>query len=188
MSTHKKDEEAIQKNVAYYSAFLNAWIENRMEKDKQILTLSSLGVGLLAGTLYDKLETPLQFWMWIASGFLFIVAITIILLIFPKNADYIVGLIHDDGDMRDERLNRELDVMTIYAFRFFLAGVILTFVLFLTKTDFEVTRGHHESYQKVCQKGCEESRQKEIDKSAERCRGIEVSTEKGQRKDKEKVK
>lgn len=41
------NQEEQDKRVAFYQTFLTAWVENRMEMDKQILTLSSLAIGFL---------------------------------------------------------------------------------------------------------------------------------------------
>ena len=101
-----------QKDVAYYETFLSAWIENRMEKDKQILTLSALSLGLLT-TLYDKISSVSQFWIWIISAGLFILACTFILLIFKWNSDYISEIINDNDNPRKQRLNKSLDIMTV---------------------------------------------------------------------------
>ncbi|NMC35210.1 MAG: hypothetical protein GYA36_22555 [Veillonellaceae bacterium] len=49
MSTKQEIEEPEvikEKEQIYYSALLNGWINSRNEKDKQIITLSSLGIGL----------------------------------------------------------------------------------------------------------------------------------------------
>ena len=47
MSDENKNSLEEQKGVAYYSALVNAWITTRMEKDKQLLTLSAAGIGLI---------------------------------------------------------------------------------------------------------------------------------------------
>lgn len=40
-------QELMEKHVAFYQTFLSAWTASRMEKDKQVLTLSALAIGLL---------------------------------------------------------------------------------------------------------------------------------------------
>lgn len=70
-----------QKSVTYYSALVNAWIATRMEKDKQLLTLSSAGIGLII-FFQPKLSTLFEFWVWILAGGCFLISLGLLLSVF----------------------------------------------------------------------------------------------------------
>lgn len=126
----KKNEEFISKNVAYYQTFLSAWIENRMEKDKQILLLSTLAIGLLI-SFSNNLNNLSQKILWILAGIPFIVAIFLALSIFSKNSDYIESLIRNDYSNEYKELENKLSTLTKQSFIFFIIGVLITFLLVL---------------------------------------------------------
>lgn len=51
MSEQKPDSIEQQKDVAYYSALVSAWIQTKMERDKTLASLSAGGIGLLVTIL-----------------------------------------------------------------------------------------------------------------------------------------
>lgn len=77
--------------VAYYDSWTKAWIENRMEKDKQLLTLSALAIGLLVG-VFDQPDCPFEIGLWLLAGLSFLACVFTILFIFKRNSDYIETL------------------------------------------------------------------------------------------------
>lgn len=126
----------LQKDVAFYQTFLAAWIENRMEKDKSLLTLSSLAIGLLI-TFTDKLSSPTEFVLWLLSGIAFLATIIIILLIFRCNSNYIQCLLAEDI-AKQQRHEKSLNLMTLMAFVIFIVGLCLTFTLAISETDYSI--------------------------------------------------
>jgi ABC-type Fe3+-siderophore transport system permease subunit len=142
MSEHdEKNQEEQDKRVAFYEAFLTAWIENRMEMDKQTLTLSSAAIGLLM-LFYKDMTTPIEFGLWVLAGCSFIVAIILVLLIFRDNSSFIQCLIREDNQTLQNVLEHRLQVMTGWALGSFIFGVVLSFVLAVTRSGFEITKIH----------------------------------------------
>lgn len=137
MTEQERGSEHADKNVAFYQTFLAAWVENRMEVDKQLLLLSSLAIGLLM-IFYDRLETVVEFWLWVVAGIVFVSTIITTLLIFRNNSTYIEQIIkeHDDNLAEKQRLEKSLSFKTTCAFILFIAGVVLTLVLAILKTGF----------------------------------------------------
>jgi ABC-type Fe3+-siderophore transport system permease subunit len=132
MENGNNDSENEQKRVAYYQTFLGAWIENRMEADKQILTLSSVAIGWLM-TFYDKLDGCLELALWLVAGTVFSVAVIIVLFIFRDNSKYIECVIREHDSALHDRLEKKLHGMTVCAFILFFSGVALSFILSVTK-------------------------------------------------------
>ena len=142
--------ELRDRRVAYYSAWLGAWIKTRMEKDKQLLTLSALATGLLVTALKNP-ETAFEFVIWATAALCFIVVMILILLIFGKNADYIEVLITEDyaeeSDKKqiqeqERKKTKELNRLTKWAFGIFILGGALTIFLVLAQSGFILTKGN----------------------------------------------
>jgi len=138
------EQELLEKKVAFYQVFLSAWTASRMEKDKQVLTLSALAIGLLM-TFRSELDDVLAFCVWLLAGVFFVISIVIILLIFSQNSDYIEQVIRDDGQGQEVGVEKSLQRKTLWAFRFFVFGVILTVFLAVYGTGFIVTKGNEMS-------------------------------------------
>ncbi len=134
--TSTDKDNFLQKDVAFYQTFLAAWIENRMEKDKSLLTLSSLAIGLLI-TFTDKLTSPGEFILWLFSGVAFLATIIIILLIFRCNSNYIQCLLVEDIK-KQQRHEKSLNIMTLLAFVIFIVGLSLTFTLAISEANFSI--------------------------------------------------
>ena len=141
-------EEYHNRRVAYFGAWVNAWINNRMEKDKQLLTLSALAIGLLVGVLRD-LETVGELFLWLGATISFIATLFFILHIFGKNTKYIEILLdmHQADETegvvlgkKEQEMTKSLNKKTVYAFRFFILGAILTAVLVVVKSGFIIVK------------------------------------------------
>lgn len=131
----------LDKEVAFYGAFVGAWIENRMEIDKQLLTLSALGIGLLI-TFYEKLNTIEDLLLWLGCQLVFLTVIIIILSIFKKNGPYIECLIGTQGTSGEQQatLEKSLQNFSVWAFRFFILGILLALCFFLKHTGFIIIK------------------------------------------------
>lgn len=114
-----------QKEVEFYSAGLNAWINTRFEADKSILSLSAGGVGLLATfiTTSDNIKSECSLFLYALSLVFFVIVIALILKIFRLNADYLEMAIKDKNDDQDKKNRIEkqlerLDLVSYYMFGF----------------------------------------------------------------------
>jgi len=126
---NKKSEELIGKEVAFYETFLSAWVENRMEIDKQVLNLSALAIGLLF-FFYDKLCNSLHLFLWCLANISFISSIILILRIFHLNSGYIEKILKDKEE-EVMNLEKRLNKNTQWSFRIFIFGIVIAFVLVL---------------------------------------------------------
>lgn len=133
------NQELIHKNVAFYQTFLNAWVGSRMEKDKQILTLSALAIGLLMAMRGDVSDV-LAFLIWLFAGGAFVISMLIILIIFRQNSDYIEQIIRDDDTEKKLSIEKSLNRKTVLSFWCFLAGVILTISLAVYSSGFVIAK------------------------------------------------
>ena len=70
-----KQKEYYDNRVAFFASWVNAWIQNRMELDKQLLTLSALAIGLLVG-IFGQPETVTQLFLWLLAGLSFLITAT----------------------------------------------------------------------------------------------------------------
>ena len=89
-----KLQEYHNNRVAFFDSWVKAWIQNRMELDKQLLSLSALAIGLLVGVLGNP-DNVLQLVIWLAAGFSFLFCGGLILIIFHRNTKYIETLLKD---------------------------------------------------------------------------------------------
>lgn len=126
-----------ERSVAYYGALVEAWINTRMERDKQILTLSSLALGGLVAFQATGLSDTWSLGLWFFSSISFIIAIFLALIILSLNARYIQRLAHDHSCTDYEGCLQKLDIALMIVF---FAGVLLTFGLALDKSGFEITK------------------------------------------------
>lgn len=135
MSDENKKSLEEQKGVAYYSALVNAWITTRMEKDKQLLTLSSAGIGLVI-VFQPKLTSIFEFSIWLLSGSCFLVSIGLLLSVFTDNGDLIEAEINQSKSTLKDKLDKRISLKTKVAGWLFILGAILAFVLAISQTNF----------------------------------------------------
>ncbi|MBN1823517.1 MAG: hypothetical protein JW803_04270 [Endomicrobiales bacterium] len=122
----KEDDNYDIKNNAFYSALYNAWFENRMERDKSLLVLSSGGIGLVVAlTSFDG--NTLVFIFSILSLLSFLTTIWNCLSVFKCNTDYLEKVINDDenSSVLENKL-RHKDAVIKYSFMF---GIIFAILL-----------------------------------------------------------
>lgn len=134
-SDNKNSETVIYegRSVAFYSALVEAWINTRMECDKQILSLSSLALGGLIAIQQKGLGDATSFIVWLCGGVCFVLAILLALIVLSMNAHYIEKLAEDSKSTRHEYLLKLLDIALMILFVF---GVVLTFTLAIKETGF----------------------------------------------------
>lgn len=122
-----------QKEVAFYAACMQAWINTRMEKGRHLVTLSSLAIGLLV-MFHEKLEINTDFYLWIAATVTFLLCIISNLIILSKNAPYLEAVTKEDAkhseiEMQLKRVSWLVDVS-------FVLGIVLTFSLAVSLSNF----------------------------------------------------
>ena len=128
MSESKGDDNHGQKEVAYYGALVNAWISTRMEKDKQILTLSAAGVGLIV-LFKPELKNICEFLLWSISGISFLLSIFLLLSIFSQNSDLIQAEIQEPDSALKKKIEKQVSTKTKWSGWLFLSGAVLFFII-----------------------------------------------------------
>lgn len=120
-----------QMNVAYYSQALAAWVQTRFERDKSILNLSSVAIGMHI-TLLTFVFEKVTFVAFIPMGFaclLFLGAIICTLHIFNKNAEYLEKVARQETPPSLSTLDYCSEGMFLGGILFSLAFVITLVVL-----------------------------------------------------------
>ena len=105
------------KNIAYYSALVQAWIQTRMERDKTLCTLSAAGIGLLV-TLLTTVGVDFR-WELIpcALAFIgFVVTIWCTINIYMRNSESIESIVNESK--KEKPSLAKLDRWAEYAFIF----------------------------------------------------------------------
>ncbi len=116
-----KDEE---KDVAWYSAIVQAWFATRIEKDRSLLTLSAGAIGLLVALFINlKIESLCLFILFIVATISFIVSLISLISIFGMNSRYL-----EDLKNGKETQNYNLENLDTVAYTSFILGIILTFI------------------------------------------------------------
>jgi hypothetical protein len=104
---------------------LQAWIDNRMERDRTLVALSAGGLALLAGMLSTgKATTPIMALLYSAAALAFVVAMLFGLLVFHQNSAY-VGALLKTGSANSRSVDRSTAALMIA----FAAGILLTLVV-----------------------------------------------------------
>jgi hypothetical protein len=128
MATEQGSNES-QRDLARYSAMVNAWIATRMEKDKTLLLLAAGGSGLLASLMAAVGPSSMcELWLYGAASFFFLVTIGCAIWIFGRNGDHIEHVLNTN-DQNDDKLLVKLDAWMLGSF---VLGVILTTAVGLT--------------------------------------------------------
>ena len=106
MSEPDSKEVKEQKEVAYYSSLVNAWVQTKMERDKVIVSLSAGGIGLLVTILGTVgVSKVWQIYLYGAAFLGFILTLTCSILIFDKNSKHIEDVLNT-GSRGDYSLKR----------------------------------------------------------------------------------
>ena len=137
----KKDNDNQAKEVAFYSANLNAWINTRFERDKQLLGLSATAIGLLVTLLRTTaISNNLQLFLYGFALIAFLITVISVVWIFSENAKYLEKVIgvnttesettkdtenETTKDTRSKRLNN-LDICANFSF---ILGIILVVII-----------------------------------------------------------
>lgn len=117
------DEEDMSKRVVHYQTWLSAFMQNRMEVDKSLLTISSLFMGLL---FYNKPDQSSAFCLWILSGFFFTFTILGVLITFWTNANFAENVLEQHQEEMEQK-NKKLKYLSFFTFLTFVVAIVLTF-------------------------------------------------------------
>ena len=123
MTPNFHDEELrVQKELAYYSALVSAWIETKMEFDKSLVMLSAGGIGLLITILSTVgVKTELELILYGGAFISFLLCVVSCLLIFNRNTRLIENSIRSKS-LKKHRLNW-LDIIAPTSF---LSGILFS--------------------------------------------------------------
>jgi hypothetical protein len=82
-----------EREVAFYSAVVTAWIETKMERDRSVFTLAAAGIGLLVSVL-TTVGVPARWLLglYAAAGGFFFATCVLCLWIFDANATHLQAL------------------------------------------------------------------------------------------------
>ena len=102
------EKEYREKNNIYYGAMLSAWLNTKIERDKQLLTLSSSAIGLLV-TLLRTIGTSTIFetCCYALSMLAFLITVISVLLILDENAKHVADVV--DGVESESKILSFLD-------------------------------------------------------------------------------
>ena len=118
------------KEVAYYSAIVQGWINTRMERDKSLLTLSAAALGLLVTLLTSVgVKSILLAAFYALAIICFTCALITAIKIFRRNADYLEKIAQekDKENLKTEEVClRKLDKLLYLSF---IIGVVFALVI-----------------------------------------------------------
>lgn len=96
-----------EKEVAYYTALVDAWIGANMERDRSILYIASGAIGLLITLATTSHEfTRWEFVFYFVSLAAFLIAIVFVLVVFHRNTVYLALLKNEAEGVVDEAAKR----------------------------------------------------------------------------------
>lgn len=96
------------KQVEFYAANVNAWINTRFERDKSLLTLSAGGIGLLITIALAKgFQSTSALLIYCVALFSFVICLVVVLWVFQQNSHYLEDVAN--GKNTDDPLLTWLD-------------------------------------------------------------------------------
>ena len=149
---NRKWDFLYEKKVVYNSALVDAWFQNRLGKNNQLLTISYLAVGLLIFSIEflqsDNLYVLVgMFVLWSFAFISFTLCGILTLFILRDNPAYLEAVINEEK--KHEELSRLLKRKENISFRLFFWGVVFICLLSLL-----VARdSFYSSYGEVCDMG-----------------------------------
>lgn len=122
------ESEYKQRELAYYSAMLNAWLTTKLERDKHLLSLATFALGLivtLATTVGFK--NPYSQILVLSSAICFCFTVFSILRIFEVNAEIVTSTLknNEEQSKANQKSLTRLDIVASVNFK---VGVVLLFL------------------------------------------------------------
>jgi len=114
-----------EKEIAFYAATVDAWLNTKFELDKSLLTLSTGAIGLLVTLLTTIGATSVEgLALYFAALLSFLICVISILLVFKRNAKHLEGIAKET--QTNDQLLKSLDTSAAISFVF---GVLLTLII-----------------------------------------------------------
>ena len=146
-----------QKDIAFYSAVVQAWITTRMERDKVILAISAAGLGWLVTIVTTVgIADFLTLIFFVAAVVSFTAVSVLVVLILGRNAEYLerVARNQDEPDRLLARLDTSVNIL-------FISGVVSVLLMGLlagyAHYEKELTRMAEEQQQQPVKAKIQES-------------------------------
>lgn len=127
---NRKLDEQSNKSVAYYQALISAFMESRMELDRQMITISVAALGFLLTFSEKLIFNSGMITLLLITLFLFTGTTLYLLFIFSKNSALSIAVINEK-DEEAKKLEVELGVHDKNIRVIFGAGIICTVILFI---------------------------------------------------------
>ena len=120
-----------QKEVAYYSALVQAWVSTRIEKDKTLIAVSAGGIGLLVHLIStsNQISCPALI-VGFAAILLFLITIIMALWILGRNADLLKRLIKEKDSPANESSSDEVLKLLDRGIKLFFCMALIVSILF----------------------------------------------------------
>ncbi|WP_377482129.1 MAG: hypothetical protein P2A85_29085 (plasmid) [Microcoleus anatoxicus] len=120
---NKEDYEA--KDRAFYSAMISAWLNTKLERDKQLLTLSTSAIGLLVTLLRTVgVSNFSQILLFGAALIAFLFTVISVIWILGKNANHIEQMLNGY-----ETESRQLAFLDLVATISFVIGMVMVVII-----------------------------------------------------------
>ncbi len=114
-----------QKEIEFYAASLNAWLNTKLERDKSLLALSSGALGLLITLISTIGVTSIEsLVLHILALMCFVLSLSSVLWVLGRNATHLQRIV-----LHDEKNDALLDTLDKTAVVSFIAGVVFTSVI-----------------------------------------------------------
>jgi energy-converting hydrogenase Eha subunit E len=121
----ENDDLKKEKELAFYTSMVEAWIQTRFEHDKSLLTLSAGAIGLLLTLIstvgVSSIENLILHVLALLS---FIICLASLLAIFKRNAVHLENVVHNR-----EAFDPLLNILDKTAISTFMAGVIFSSII-----------------------------------------------------------
>lgn len=115
------------KEVEFYSVTLSNWYTTRIELDKHLLSLSSLGIALLVTLIttvgISNIKSMIAYGV---ASLSFLVTIFVVLEIFKQNAEYLSAVINDEEPKSIKILDDIAKKSFLIGIAFMLLGAIFS--------------------------------------------------------------
>lgn len=128
------ENEHIEKSKAFYNALLSAWLNTKLEHDKQLLALSSTAIGLLVTLIRTMgVSDILQLGLYSSALIAFLITIVSVIYILGENSLYIENILNG-VDAR----NIGLRIADSIARASFILGVVLVIIIGINSAVYEL--------------------------------------------------
>ena len=140
------EKDYAEKEKVFYSAMISAWLNTKLERDKQLLTLSSTAIGLLVTLMRTMgVSDILQLWLYISSLSVFLITIVSIIYILGENSSHIENILNGN-DIK----SRKLMVADRVATTCFIIGLVIVIIIGVNSAVHELAQNevimNHEEY------------------------------------------